>query len=137
MHWYGPFKKKERIMNLKIIFYLLFVSQIGYALIRVDIGLIRNGISNFNLPISIEKKNVPVQVFKDEQAYVEAELIEEAADHYVIKFIIATKCETGAYLVRGMPRLSFPTKDLLAMGSINCDSAAERFILVAAAAKIN
>lgn len=107
------------------------------AKVTVQMAVLRNGVVNSGVPTVLEQKKEHVRIFQDEKTYIEAELFSENNDTILIVCTVATKCETGAFVVRGMPRMTISIKDGMGMTSMNGNGRDENFMMIMAAAKVN
>jgi hypothetical protein len=109
----------------------LCIAHLASAKINVSAGIARGEIFKSGLPITLELEQRKMCYF-DDNVYIEAELVEEKADHILLQFTVATKNESGSFIVRGLPRLSFPLEpqSRIVSGSLRCDGPSETFTLV-------
>lgn len=123
-------------MNARfLVLSLLLIASNGIATINpklnLSLGILRNGKANIAAGITIELGEPPKACYHDETTYVEAEFVEEKNNQSLVIFTVATKNETGAYIVRGLPRLMFATDQGSGSASLNCDGPGDSFLLVA------
>ena len=115
----------------------LFTAPAAMAKINLSLAVMRNDSVNTaaNIQLVVDQREL---CYQDETAYIEAELIEENADTITLQFTVATKNETGAYMVRGLPKLLLPIDAETKTGtsSMRCDGPSESFNLVVSAYKI-
>lgn len=105
------------------------------AKINLNVAVMRNGMINIAQARSIEINRTSVEVYRDDNTYIEAELITEKDSMPLVRFIVATKNETGSFVVRGTPQLSTSIANGLGMASLQCDGRGESFTLVMAISK--
>ncbi len=117
---------------------LLTIASTASAKINLTAGIMRT-----DTPLETGKK-LTLEVgqrdlcYQDETSYIEAELLEENAEQILLQFTVATKNETGAYMVRGLPKFSFtlnPGSEVM-NGSMRCDGPSESFDLVVTVEKL-
>ncbi len=110
---------------------LLVVANIASARINFSADIMRKDVLHNGKKVTLEVGDRAV-CYHDETVYIEAELLEEHVDSVNVQFTIATKNETGAFMVRGLPKLSFPTKaeSKTITGSLRCDGPNESFTLL-------
>lgn len=113
----------------------VLLSCASYAHVVLNVSVLRNGFLTLSESVPLELKRSPMQVYKDELTYIEAELIKDSDDEQEIQYTVATKCETGAYVVRGLPRIITTTTKGLGMGSLQCDGKGESFTMITAVAQ--
>ena len=117
---------------------ILIIANVANAKINLSLGIMRNdSVSTAaNIQLNVDQREL---CYQDEVTYIEAELLEESAETVLIQFTIATKNETGAYMVRGLPKLSFniDAETKTGTSSLLCDSPAESFNLIATIYKID
>jgi len=117
---------------------LLSVASCASAKINISLGLMRNDTLSTaaNIQLEVDQRAL---CYQDEATYIEAELLEENADSALVQFTIATKNETGAYMVRGLPKLQFmfDAETKIATSSLRCESQADTFNLVATMYKMD
>ena len=110
----------------------------AYADVNFKLALVRNGFVNIGSAIPLAIGQPPVKVYQDTLAYIEAELLSEKDDSPLIQFTVATKNETGAFIVRGMPQAITVIAEGIGMSSVQCESKNESFTLIfAASPKVN
>lgn len=116
---------------------LLAIASSASAKIHFSGGIMRNEMPQEGKKIILELDERKV-FYHDETVYIEAELIEEAADHVMLQFTVATKNETGSYMVRGLPKLAFPIAPgtRVANSSLRCDGPSESFTIIGAVERI-
>ena len=115
---------------------LLVIASNASAKIKISVGIVRNESVNTaaNIILELDQREL---CYQDETTYLEAELLEETKENVLIQFTVATKNETGAYMVRGLPKLSIPMNvEIPASASLRCDGPSESFMLVATAFKV-
>ena len=119
---------------------LLIVSLLPFSVsgkINFNLAVLRDGKLNILPAVILEQKQSPLKVYHDDQTYIEAELVNEKNDEVLIRYTVATKNETGAFIVRGVPQLPVVMTNGLGMTSMQCDGRSETFTLIVAASKTN
>jgi len=114
---------------------LLAVVSHTQAKINLAVAVMRNGGINIASARSIEINRTSMEVYRDDTTYIEAELMSEKDSMPLVRFIIATKNETGSFVVRGTPQLSTSIANGLGMATLQCDGRGESFTLVMAVSK--
>ena len=116
---------------------LLIAANTASAKINFTAGVVRGDNFNNGLTVDLEL-NQRELCYQDETAYIESEMIEETNETVVMQFTISTKNESGTYMVRGLPKLSFTMnpENKTCAGSLRCDGPSETFTLMATVQKI-
>ncbi len=116
---------------------LLVIACNASAKINFSAGVVRGEVLNSGSRMSLDL-NQRELCYSDETAYIEAEMVEETAENVVIQFTVATKNETGTFMVRGLPKLAFPInqESKISNGSLRCDGPTETFTLVVTVEKL-
>ena len=115
---------------------LLLVASFSYADVNFKLALVRNGFVNIGSAVPLALGQPPAKVYQDTLSYIEAELLSEKDDNPHIQFTVATKNETGNFIVRGMPQAVMVIGDGIGMSSVQCDSKNESFTLIFAVSHI-
>lgn len=121
-----------------LVFSLLSLALSAQAKVNLSLGLVRNDVvtTAANIQLDVDQREL---CYRDENTYIEAELLEENADNALVQFTIATKNETGAFMVRGLPKLQFiiDGETKVATSSLRADSQDESFNLIVTLYKID
>jgi hypothetical protein len=119
-----------KIMKFFALTFLAF-AHIASAKINVSMGVARGETFKPGLPLTLELEQREMCYF-DENVYIEVELIEEKANQISLQFTVATRNENNSFIVRGLPKLSFPLmpESRIVSGSLRCDGPSESFTLV-------
>ena len=117
---------------LKFFTIVCLLSSYVYADINLEVGILRKTALSIQKAVKVASNEAPVLVFKDDLSYIEAEIMSEKDNIVVIRFTIATRCETGAYMVRGIPHITVNIQDGVGLSSMQCDSKDETFSLIMA-----
>lgn len=117
---------------------LSLLTIVGTASAKIDLStaIVRDETvkTGQNLILELDQREM---CYQDETTYLEAELIEETAESAIIQFTVATKNESGAFMVRGLPKLPIDLKDLPNTASLRCEGPGESFTLVATVHTLN
>lgn len=100
---------------------------------KINMSVIRNQNINHSGTFTLQIGKPAQIVFMDGSTYVEAEVIEINSDSIIFGLLISSRAETGAFIVRGMPKMTVYLNDGLGMSSLNCNGREEQFTLLVAA----
>ena len=118
---------------IKKIILLSCISLYGaHAKVNFDLAIARNTNVSVTPPLILEPKQVPTKVLHDDTTYIEVELLDEKNDTVQLRFTVATKSETGAFIVRGLPQLHITMHHGMGMGTLQCEGRGESFTLIIA-----
>ncbi len=108
-----------------------------HAKVNFEMGVMRDGVISLGKTVQLELGKKPFMAYQDNQTYIEAELLSEKDDIPQIRLTIATKCETGAFVVRGIPVSATHMIYGLGMSTLQCDGRGESFTLILAVSTRN
>ncbi len=105
----------------------------GLDRVKITMSVMRNQNVNHAATLTLQKGMPAEIIYMDASTYVEAEIVSLTPDCVELLLLISSRSENGAFVVRGMPKMTVHLQDGLGMSSLNCNGRDEQFALIAAA----
>ncbi len=101
--------------------------------VKVTMSVMRNQSVNHSSTHTLQKGMPAEIIYMDTSTYVEAEIVSLSPEEVEFMLLISSRSENGAFVVRGMPKMTVHLTQGLGMSSLNCNGRDEQFTLLAAA----